>query len=200
MIFRSEPVGLPGLAALALGGLAFATSLILARRTRELTAVEEKGGRNAPSATIGVIVQGLGIGIASFGPQRVTLDPLSSLALTQAAVVAAMMAAAVALFVGASRAMGRNWSIRARTRTDHELVQEGPFRWVRNPIYLAMFLFMLALAIAFGHPRQLLPAIPVFAIGTWLRVQAEERLLRNMFGSAYDAYAARVRRFVPGVF
>lgn len=200
MIFRSEPVGLPGLAALALGGVGFATSLILARRGRELTTVEEKGARNAPSATVGVVVQGLGIGIAGFGAQRVTLDPLSPLALTQAAAVATLMAAAIALFVGASRAMGRNWSIRARTRTDHQLVQDGPFRWVRNPIYVAMFLFMLALAIAFGHLHQLLPAIPVFAIGTWLRVRGEERLLRQMFGAAYDAYADRVKRFVPGVF
>ena len=200
MIFRSEPVGLPGLAALALGLLGFVIAVLLARRGRELTTVEEKGGQRARSATVGVVIQGLGMAIASFGPQRIALDPLSPLALVEAAAVAALMTAAMALFFAASRAMGRNWSIRARTRTDHQLVQDGPFRRVRNPIYVAIFLFMLAMAIAFGHPRQLVPAIPVFAIGAWLRVRAEERLLREMFGTAYDVYAARVKRFVPGLF
>jgi protein-S-isoprenylcysteine O-methyltransferase Ste14 len=32
-----------------------------------------------------------------------------------------------------------------------------------------------------------------------MRVRREERLLRAQFGTAYDAYAARVKRFVPGL-
>jgi protein-S-isoprenylcysteine O-methyltransferase Ste14 len=45
----------------------------------------------------------------------------------------------------------------------------------------------------------LLLALPVYALGTWLRVRVEERLLRAMFAARYDDYAARVKRFVPGV-
>ncbi|WP_174280139.1 methyltransferase family protein, partial [Sphingomonas bacterium] len=121
-------------------------------------------------------------------------------ALVEAAAVAALMAGTVALFVWATRAMGRNWSIAARTRADHSLVTTGPFARIRHPIYSALFLLMLALAIATGHVRLLPVAVPLFAIGTFLRIGEEERMLRELFGASYVAWAARVPRFVPGLF
>jgi protein-S-isoprenylcysteine O-methyltransferase Ste14 len=96
--------------------------------------------------------------------------------------------------------MGRNWSVVARTRSDHELVTTGPFAWLRHPIYTALALLLIALSIAYGNAARLILALPIYALGTWLRIAEEERLLRDAFGAAYDAYAARVRRFVPGVF
>src|SRR3546814_9297336 len=130
-----------------------------------------------------------------------TLFPYTNaLPIFQAAAVALLMATTVGLFVWASRTMGRNWSIVARTRADHRLVTTGPFAHVRHPIYGAMFLFMLAIAIGLGTWPRLIVAIPLYALGTWQRNMVEEALLRAMFGSDYDAYAARVRRFVPGLF
>ncbi len=109
------------------------------------------------------------------------------------------MAGAVLLFAAATAEMGRNWSLIARTRKDHELVTSGPFAHVRHPIYTAMSLFLLSLALSFGHERSLIWGLPLFAGGTWLRVREEERLLRASFGSAYDDYAAHVKRFLPGI-
>ena len=42
--------------------------------------------------------------------------------------------------------------------------------------------------------------VPIYALATWFRIRHEERLLREQFGADYDAYATRVKRFVPGVF
>ena len=95
--------------------------------------------------------------------------------------------------------MGRNWALVARTRQDGTLVQSGPFAYVRNPIYVALFFILLAIALASGHGHNLVVALPLFALGTWLRVTHEERVLRETFGAAFDAYAARVKRFVPAV-
>src|SRR4051812_3372703 len=72
--------------------------------------------------------------------------------------------------------------IARRGRADHELVTDGIFAHVRNPIYLAMALFLLALAVGLGHGENLLFAAPLFALGTWIRVREEERLLRARFG------------------
>jgi protein-S-isoprenylcysteine O-methyltransferase Ste14 len=63
-----------------------------------------------------------------------------------------------------------------------------------------MTLFLLALAVGLGHEANLLVAAPVHALGTWIRVREEEKLLRAQFGTAYDDYAAGVKRFVPGLF
>ena len=71
---------------------------------------------------------------------------------------------------------------------------------MRHPIYVALFLFMLAMAIAYGHTRHLILGVPVYALATWFRIRHEEGLLRAQFGADYDGYAARVKRFVPGVF
>jgi protein-S-isoprenylcysteine O-methyltransferase Ste14 len=62
-----------------------------------------------------------------------------------------------------------------------------------------MALFVLGLSIATGHTAALIVALPVFVIGTLLRTTEEERLFRAHFGAAYDEYAARAKRFVPGV-
>ena len=195
-MFRPDPIGLPGLAALALGFACFAIALLIARRQGSVTG-REAGASRSFASTLGILIQGFGIFIAGFGPQRLGLDPLSLAALGEAAAVGLLMAGAVVLFGWATRTMGRNWSIIARTRADHALVQDGPFALVRHPIYVAMAMIMVALAIATGHGRQLLLAAPVFVLGTAVRVRIEERLLRAMFG---DGYATRVRRFVPGLF
>jgi protein-S-isoprenylcysteine O-methyltransferase Ste14 len=197
-MFHNQPVGLPGLAALALGLLAFLLA-VLAARLRQ-GAIDGGQQRRSRRSIAGIAAQCLAFFLTSFGMTGATLDPLSPLALGEAAGVALLMAAAVALFAWATRTMGRNWSIVARTRSDHELVTAGPFAYVRHPIYAAMALLLLALAIGLGNEWRLIVALPLYAIGTWLRIVEEEKLLRAAFGDRYAAYAARVKRFVPGMF
>jgi protein-S-isoprenylcysteine O-methyltransferase Ste14 len=197
--FTLDPVGFPGLLALALGGVLFVVALIAARR-RAVAGEKEVSSQRAPASWAWIAVQGVAIGLAGAGRLDLTLAPGSPRAIIDGVVVLALMIAAVGLFDAASRAMGKNWALVARTRTDHTLVQTGPFGWVRHPIYVALFLFMVAMAIAYGHSRHLVASVPLYAFATWMRVRHEERLLRSQFGAAYDAYAARVKRFVPGLF
>jgi len=195
----SDPVGLPGMAVMAAGFLLFFIAL-LAARMRANRVDQSQAKQRSYRSLAGIAVQGVGIATACWGPIRFTLDPLSAKAIAEAVAIAALTLATVWLFHWSSRTMGRNWSIVARTREDHELVQTGPFAFVRHPIYVALFLFMLAMAIAYGHTRNLLVAVPLYALGTWMRIRDEERLLHAQFGTVYDAYAARVKRFVPGLF
>ncbi|MGN6820015.1 MAG: methyltransferase family protein [Sphingomonas sp.] len=194
-----DAVGLPGLAAIMLGFLLFFIALIAARR-RVARAGTVPTSQSASITWLWIAVQGLGIAMVGFGPILVALDPMSAKAIVEGVVILALMLGAVGLFDASSRAMGKNWALVARTRSDHTLVQSGPFAWVRNPIYVALTLFMIAMAIAFGHTRNLIVAAPIYLLGTWMRVSNEERLLRKQFGAAYDDYAARVKRFVPGIF
>ena len=199
MTVDSDPVGLPGLAAIALGFFLFSVTLLVAR-LRAGRGVKVAVARRDGASILGIMVQGFAFVLTAYGPIHVRLDPTSSTALAEAAAVLLLMLATVWLFDAATRTMGKNWSLVARTREDHQLVQTGPFAVVRHPIYVALFFSMVAMAIADGHSRNLLVAVPVFALGTWMRVRNEERLLREQFGADYDAYAGRVKRFVPGVF
>ena len=197
MQFPHDPVGMPGLVAIAVGFGAFVVALALARR-RGATGPKSADSKRSSASIVWIVVQGIGIGIAGFGPITVALDPLSAKAVIEGMATLALMLSGVWLFDAASRAMGRNWALVARTRNDGNLVQTGPFAFIRNPIYVALGCFMLAMAIAYGHTANLLVAAPVFALGTWMRVRHEEAVLRATFAD-YDAYAVRVKRFVPGV-
>ena len=198
MTFPTDPIGLPGLAAIMTGFVVFLAALMVARlRTDSAPAPTTQ---QASITWLWIAVQGVAIGLAGFGRIRVELHPMSALALVEAALVLLLMCGAIGLFDASSRAMGKNWALVARTREDHTLVQSGPFALVRHPIYVALFLFMLAMAVAFGHTRNLLLGIPIYAFATWMRISHEERLLKTQFGAAYDDYAARVKRFVPGLF
>ena len=197
--FQIHPMGWPSAAAFMLGMLVFFSTLIMARlRANKNPKVANAGQANI--TWLWIAVQGVGIGLAGMGRVDILTGQPTLAMIVRAIIVLALMLCAVWLFDSSSRAMGKNWSLVARTRSDHNLVQTGPFALVRHPIYVALFLFMCAMAVAYGHTRNLIVAVPVFALGTWLRIRHEERLLREMFGGEYDAYAARVKRFVPGVF
>lgn len=192
-----QPTSFLALGAMALCIAAFLVSLILARANAGRG--DEAGATRSASSWIGIGVQALGFAAVGIGPLVIRLDPYAPVQLGEALAVLVLGGTALFLFLASARAMGRNWSLVARTREDHQLVTWGPFARVRHPIYTGLFAFMIGMAIAFGHYRGLTVGVPLYWIGTWIRVTREESLLRAQFGAAYDAYAARVRRFVPGL-
>lgn len=190
--------GIPGLIVLALSGIAFAFALIAARRRRGPP--DPGQTRRSRRSWLGIGVQAAGFLAVGAGPFRIVRDPWWGPGLIEAAAIALLTGGSLWLFVAATRTMGAAWSLEARTRSDHRLATTGPFAHVRHPIYTGMALFMIALALAYGHEAQLIAGLPLFALGTWLRIRDEEALLGAQFGTAYDVWARRTKRFVPGLF
>lgn len=76
-------------------------------------------------------------------------------------------------------------------------VAVGPYRWVRNPIYIAAVLVLLGEAWLFMSLALLVYAM-LAAVGCHLFVVLhEEPALRRRFGPEYDLYQRRVRRWIP---
>jgi protein-S-isoprenylcysteine O-methyltransferase Ste14 len=193
----SHPVGAPGLIALLVGVAAFVA--VVLRRTVSARRGERISGASNLSRA-GIVLQAIGFAFTAFGPVRIALSASNPAAIIAGLAVALLLAATLALFVSATRAMGRNWSMAARMRDDHQLVRSGIFARLRHPIYLAMTLYLGALALALGHFGQLILGAPFFLLGTAIRIGVEERLLRERFGSDYLDYARSVKRFIPGLF
>ena len=189
-----QPVGIPQLAAFALALGAGAVTLIRTfARSREPGGAGRKSGRSR----LGIALQAMGFALAGAGRIDVALSWSSPDSLVSTLVVALIGGTAAWLFRAAATEMGRNWSIVARTRADHQLVRSGPFAIVRHPIYLAMWLYLFSLGIAFGHWLTLLAGLPFFLAGTLIRVREEEKLLRAQFGEDHARYVREVPAFIP---
>lgn len=77
------------------------------------------------------------------------------------------------------------------------LVDSGPFRLTRNPMYVGMAGLLAAHAIRRGGWLTPLPVAAFVAIIDRTQIPAEEVAMRANFGEAYDAYRARVPRWLP---
>lgn len=197
-LVHPEPTSIYAVVAL-FGSLFLWAAVLLIAKGRRGPMREEVTSKRDSGSMLGVAVQALGFALVGFGPIKLVLGAPNTPAIGEVIAVLALGGAVIGLFMASSRAMGSNWAIVARTRDDHQLVTWGPFAVVRNPIYVALFVWILVIALALGHWRALILAVPLYWIGTWMRVTREEKLLRAEFGASYDAYAARVKRFVPGL-
>jgi len=79
------------------------------------------------------------------------------------------------------------------------ILEHGPYRFTRNPMYLGHVIFLIGLAITFWSWFALI-LLAARAVWFHCRVLHDEKRLHTAFGADYDAYRARVRRWIPYVF
>jgi steroid 5-alpha reductase family enzyme len=79
----------------------------------------------------------------------------------------------------------------------NRLVQGGIFAHCRNPLYLGNYLILAGVGLASNSILFLALALPFFAFAYRAIVAAEEDYLRRKYGAEYDAYCAKVNRFLP---
>lgn len=98
--------------------------------------------------------------------------------------------------VWARRILGRNWSGTVTLKTDHELIQTGPYRLVRHPIYTGILLGFLGSAIARNEWRGLI-ALLLVSVALWRKLRMEERWLSELFGDRYAQYRESTWALIP---
>ena len=134
---------------------------------------------------------------------RTFFSPLVSMAQIAetilAAITIALTIASVWFCFAAARALGKQWALMARVIEGHELIRQGPYAIVRNPIYLAMLGMLLATGLAVSCWPAILVAAVVFAVGTAIRIRSEEALLREAFGAKFEDYAHSTPAFFPAL-
>ena len=72
------------------------------------------------------------------------------------------------------------------------IVESGPYRFTRNPIYLGMFLGLIGLAFAFRNLWLLMMLVPFALVIRYGVVAREEVYLERKFGDVYRGYRSRV--------
>ena len=79
------------------------------------------------------------------------------------------------------------------------IVEQGLYRWLRNPMYLGHLVFLAGLALTLGS---WIGAVVLAFHAFWFdrRVREDEARLADRFGDSYRAYCRRVKRWIPGVY
>lgn len=92
--------------------------------------------------------------------------------------------------------LGNAWAISVDQRRTTQLVHSGPYGLALHPIYSLQWLILLGVFLA-EPSLPLLAALLILSVAMQIKARIEERMLREVFGEEYAAYAEKVGRFFP---
>jgi protein-S-isoprenylcysteine O-methyltransferase Ste14 len=185
------------------GALAFGLRALVQLRRTGSPGLVGLSGRFGSLEWLGGVLFALAIALSVTGAVAQAeggLDPIDALDATAGHVAGAVLAGGgiVATLV-AQFAMGDSWRVGVDPGERTELVTDGPFSLVRNPIFAAMIPFFAGIALL--APNALtIGGVVLLVLSLELQIRfVEEPHLSRVHGQRYDDYAARVGRFLPGV-
>jgi protein-S-isoprenylcysteine O-methyltransferase Ste14 len=110
-----------------------------------------------------------------------------------------LVVAGSVLFVWARRTLGASYSGHVSVKKGQELVQSGPYRYIRHPAYAGYLLMALGISLGYSSLAGLISILVLLLPSLVYRMNVEEKLLNEHFGEAYRQHASRVKRLIPGV-
>ena len=110
-----------------------------------------------------------------------------------------VMATALWLFWRSHSDLGRNWSVTLQVRKGHELIKNGVYRFIRHPMYAAIWLFGLAQGLLLQNWLAGWSALITFAVMYFVRAPREEQMMRECFGQEYRDYVQQTGRLFPRI-
>jgi protein-S-isoprenylcysteine O-methyltransferase Ste14 len=199
-MYKPTPLALFTLGGVVLCWMVFAAVFLLRKKPPK----EAEAKRDRVSL-LGIFLQMCAYFLVWFQPPwKPFLPPLvvlsGAVGIAYSVSTVALAVASVWLVASAVRTLGKQWALAARLVEGHKLITEGPYRFVRNPIYTGMLGMLVATGLAMEHGKHLAVAVVVFAVGLVIRVRSEEKLLRAAFGKEFEDYADRVPAVLPGIF
>ena len=96
--------------------------------------------------------------------------------------------------------LGRFFSTRVRIVSDHRIVMEGPYRFLRHPSYSGMLMILLGLRLASRTWLGTIIILALFSLVIGYRINVEEDALKAEFGEEYFEYAKKTKRLIPFLF
>ena len=96
--------------------------------------------------------------------------------------------------------LGRFFTVNVAIAKDHQLVESGPYRFVRHPSYTGALLAFLGFGLSLGNwAAAIIILAPIFVAFVY-RMQVEERALIAALGDEYISYLRRTKRLIPVIY
>lgn len=94
----------------------------------------------------------------------------------------------------------KHFTVTVSIREDHQLIQEGFYKYVRHPAYSGSLLSTFGLGLAFDNWLSLLVIFIPILFAFLYRISIEEAELSKAFGSQYEEYVKKTKKLIPGVY
>jgi protein-S-isoprenylcysteine O-methyltransferase Ste14 len=95
------------------------------------------------------------------------------------------------------RILGKHFTPTIQLQQDHDLITTGPYSVIRHPSYLGALMAIVGIAIFFNSLIGTLAACIAMMIAYIVRITAEEKALKSLFGSKYQEYQKRTKKLIP---
>jgi len=147
-----------------------------------------------------VVLQVVGLGLVGLAGRFERAEPSSGILAAASWIGGVVMLLGVAVVIAGSIELRRReaFTVLPRPRAEGELVETGPYRYIRNPIYAGLILASLGWAVTRLSLLAGLAAV-LLAVVLDLKRRREEGWLVERF-PGYGAYRARTKAFVPFVY
>lgn len=111
----------------------------------------------------------------------------------------AIQTAAFGLAVWTRQNLGANWSGEVRIAQGHQLVQAGPYKFLRHPIYTAVIGMYVGTMLVSGEIHAPI-ALAIMILAYIRKLRMEESALGATFGANYDAYRQHTWALIPPIY
>lgn len=96
--------------------------------------------------------------------------------------------------------LGHNLSVTLQIKPGHSLITEGPYRWVRHPIYVATLMFALGMSLVSSNVLVAACFLGGMLLLCAVRIPQEEDMMVRQFGDEYRRYMQRTGRLLPRLY
>ena len=185
--------------------LTLADWLAALKKGQAVTLLPERKGGSWPLWTqVAIVILGLALCVPLFYFLWIPLARLS-LPLAYILDIAGLVIylAGCAFVLWARRTLGKMWGLstsrNVRLRDDHQIVQNGPYAFVRNPMYFGWWVAMVGLVLV--YPTWVVLLFLVFSVVSFAgRARREDAALAARFGEAWTEYKKRTRFLIPFIY
>ncbi len=95
--------------------------------------------------------------------------------------------------------LGRSFTLTISAQKNQKVVDYGPYRFIRHPSYLGMFITVIGIGIALRSWVGILVLFVILSLAIGYRIQVEEKFLVSELGDDYIQYMKRTKRLIPFV-
>jgi protein-S-isoprenylcysteine O-methyltransferase len=96
--------------------------------------------------------------------------------------------------------LGKFFTVNVAVHSEHQLIEAGPYRFVRHPSYTGALIVFLGLSLSMANWASFAIIMIPISLAFLLRIHVEERALAHAMGERYRSYQRRTKRLIPALY